>query len=122
MRTASATTALDIVLAYHRAWTSGDVDQAMAYLSGDIVCRAPGGGMTGKEAWRAYLTGFVPYLTGLSDVTNFAAGDHVALFYFPQTAATSTALAAEHFTVRDGAIVELMLVFDRLSYAPPSRR
>jgi len=31
---------------------------------------------------------------------------------------TSTAPAAEHFTVRDGRIVESLLVFDRLSYAP----
>ena len=32
---------------------------------------------------------------------------------------TSTAPAAEYFTVRDGRIVESLLVFDRLSYAPP---
>ena len=31
----------------------------------------------------------------------------------------STAPAAEYFTVRDGLIVESVLVFDRLSFVPP---
>ena len=32
---------------------------------------------------------------------------------------TTTAPAAECFTVEDGVIVENLLVFDRLSFAPP---
>jgi len=56
----------------------------------------------------------------MADVASFADEDHVALFYYPQTAATSTALAAECFTVRGDAIVENLLVFDRLSFAPPN--
>ena len=42
----------------------------------------------------------------------------MVLFYYPHTAATSTAAAAEHFTIRDGQIVETQLVFDRLSFTP----
>lgn len=118
----TATIALDIVLEYHRAWTSGNIDQAMTHVSDDIVCHAPGEDLTGGEAWRAYLAGFAPNLTGLTDVAHFADNDHVALFYYPQTAVTSTALAAENFTVRDGKIVKLMLVFDRLSYAQPDQQ
>lgn len=112
--------ALTLVLEYHRAWTSGDVDRAMTHVSDDIVCRAPGIDLTGKDAYRGYLAGFAPNLTGLTDVASFADGDHVALFYYPHTAATSTAPAAEYFTVRDGSIAESLLVFDRLSYAPPA--
>ena len=59
-------------------------------------------------------------LTGLADIAGFADGDRVALFYYPQTAATTTAPAAECFTVRDGRIVESVLVFDRLSFGPPA--
>ncbi len=40
--------------------------------------------------------------------------------YRPQTAATATAVAAECFTVRAGLIVQNVLVFDRLPYAPPA--
>ncbi len=121
MAPATDTTALDVVLEYHRAWTSGNVDQALTHVADDIVCHAPGGDLSGKESWRTYLAGFVPSLTGLNDVARYADDDHVALFYCPQTAVTSTALAAEHFTVRDGEIVELMLVFDRLSYSQPDQ-
>jgi len=48
-------------------------------------------------------------------------GNGVALWYFPQTAKTSTTLASELFTVKDGQIVEIRLMFDRLGYAPRER-
>lgn len=113
-------TALEAVLAYHRAWTAGDVDGAMTWVADDIFCRAPGGDLVGKDAYRAFLAGFAPRLTGLTDIATFEDGDRVALFYYPRTAATSTAPAAECFTVRDGVIAESVLIFDRLSFAPPS--
>jgi predicted SnoaL-like aldol condensation-catalyzing enzyme len=110
--------ALDVVLDYHQAWTSGEVDRAMDRLSDDFVCQAPDGPLE-KEAYRAYLASFVPHLTGAPDVARFAEGDHVALIYYPQTAVTKTTPATEYFTVRDGVIIESLLMFDRLSYAPP---
>ncbi|WP_026818060.1 nuclear transport factor 2 family protein [Arthrobacter castelli] len=113
-------TALAIVQDYHRAWTGGAVDRAMAWVADDIVCRAPGEDLTGKEAYRRFLAGFAPALTGLADIATFVDGDRVALFYYPQTATTTTAVAAECFTVRDEKIVENVLIFDRLSYGPPS--
>ncbi len=60
-------------------------------------------------------------LTGLGDIAEFTDGDRVALFYYPQTAATSTAPAAEFFTVEDGKIATSVLIFDRLSYGPPGQ-
>jgi len=111
----------DIVRRYHRAWTGGDVERAMADVADDIVCRAPGVDLHGKEAYRAFIAGFAPALTGVADIAEFADGDRVALFYYPQTAATATAPAAECFTIRDGRIGESVLIFDRLSYGPPAR-
>jgi ketosteroid isomerase-like protein len=112
-------TALDTVLDYHRAWTSGDVDRAIEHVADDIVCHAPDGDLVGKETYRDFIADFAPHLTGLRDVASFAHGDRVALFYYPQTAVTDTAPAAECFTVRDGLIAESLLVFDRASFAPP---
>lgn len=111
--------ALESALAYHRAWTSGDLDGAMAHVADDIVCRAPGAEITGKDGYHAFLSGFQKMMTGLTDVAAFGDDEHVVLFYYPHTAVTSTAPAAEHFTFRDGQIIESLLVFDRLSYAPP---
>ena len=115
----SKSSAAAIVQEYHQAWTGGDVDRAMAYVAADVACRAPGQDLSGIEAYRAFLAGFAPMLTGIGDIAAFAEGERVALFYYPRTAVTSTAPAAECFTVRDGQIVENVLVFDRLSYAPP---
>lgn len=108
-----------IVEQYHRAWTSGSIDAAMALVDDDVFCRAPGTDLDGKAAYRAFIEGFAPMLTGIGDIAAFADGERVALFYYPQTAATSTTPAAECFTVRDGLIVESVLVFDRLSYGAP---
>ncbi|MBA3675904.1 MAG: nuclear transport factor 2 family protein [Sphingosinicella sp.] len=120
MTPTNRSTALDIVLEYHRAWTSGHVDQAMTFISEDFECKAPSGPL-GKQAFREYLERFVPNLTGVADVARFVEGGHVALIYYPQTTVTNTTPATEYFTVRDGRIVESLLMFDRLSYAPPNQ-
>ena len=119
MPTHTTSPALETALAYHRAWTSGDLDGAMTHVADDIVCRAPGQNLNNKSEYRAFLGGFSQLMTGLTDVAAFGDAEHVVLFYFPHTAVTSTAPVAEHFTIRDGRIVESLLVFDRLSYAPP---
>lgn len=114
-------TAYDIVQKYHRAWTSGDIDTAMSYVAEDITCRAPGVDLDGKDAYQGFIGGFAPILTGIGDIAEFAEGDRVALFYYPQTATTSTTPAAEFFTVTDAKITESVLIFDRLSYGPPQQ-
>ncbi|MHA3024333.1 nuclear transport factor 2 family protein [Mycobacterium sp. BMJ-28] len=111
--------ALDTVLDYHRAWTSGDVDGALKHVTDDVVCHAPGVDLTGKDSYRAFLGGFAPTLIGLTDVAAFGDDDRVALFYYPHTEQTSTAPAAELFTLKDGKIAESILLFDRLSFLPP---
>ncbi|MFT3888371.1 MAG: nuclear transport factor 2 family protein [Arachnia sp.] len=112
-------TAHDVVQRYHRAWTSGDIDGAMACVADDIVCRAPGKDLVGKEAYRGFIAGFAPMLTGIGDIADLVDGNRVALFYYPETAATAIAPAAELFTVVDGTIRESVLIFDRLSFSPP---
>ena len=57
-------------------------------------------------------------LTAAPELTRMTDGDRVALWYFPQTAVTTTTLASELFTVRSGQIVEIRLAFDRLGYMP----
>lgn len=113
------TTAYDVVQQYHRAWTTGDVERAMTHVADDIGCRAPGQDLDGKAAYQAFIGAFAPTLTGIADLAALSDGDRVALFYYPQTATTSTAPAAELFTVREGRIAESVLIFDRLSYGPP---
>ena len=114
--------ALAVVEAYHQAWTSGDVDRALTYLSDDVRCFAPDENVTTKADWHHYLAGFVPMLTEAPEHTRMTDKDRVALWYFPRTAVTATTLASELFTVRDGQIVEIRLAFDRLGYIPQDQQ
>ncbi|MBK8470624.1 MAG: SRPBCC domain-containing protein [Actinomycetales bacterium] len=114
--------ALSTVEAYHRAWTSGDVERALTFVSDDVRCFAPDENVTTKNDWHDYLARFVPMLTGAPQHSRMTEGDRVALWYFPQTAVTSTTLASELFTVRGGQIVEIRLAFDRLGYLPQQQQ
>ena len=111
-----------IVKAYHRAWTGGDVKAAMAFVADDVACRAPGIDLHGKSEYEQFIGGFAPRLTGLIDIASFADGNRVALFYCPQTAVADAAPVAECFTVEGGKIVDSVLIFDRLSFAPPQTK
>ena len=111
-----------IVEAYHRAWTGGDVEAAMAFVADDVACRAPGVDLHGKGEYEQFIGGFAPRLTGLIDIASFADGNRVALFYCPQTAVADAAPVAECFTVEGGKIVDSVLIFDRLSFAPPQTK
>ena len=111
-----------IVEAYHRAWTGGDVEAAMAFVADDVACRAPGVDLHGKSEYEQFIGGFAPRLTGLIDIASFADGNRVALFYCPQTAVADAAPVAECFTVEGGKIVDSVLIFDRLSFSPPQTK
>jgi hypothetical protein len=113
--------ALAAVLAYHQAWTSQDLDQAMTYIADDITCDAPGARITGAQEYREFLGGFMTQLTGVQTVAAFGDDTTAVLFYYPHTASVSDAPTAECFTVADGKITRSVLVFDRPSFAPPQR-
>ena len=87
--------ALATVEAYHHAWTGGNVDLALTYVAEDVQCFAPDENVTTKDDWRNYLADFVPMLTGAPEHTRMTDRDRVALWYFPQTAVTTTTLASE---------------------------
>ncbi|MDQ2739219.1 MAG: nuclear transport factor 2 family protein [Actinomycetota bacterium] len=107
-----------IVDAYHQAWTSGDVEQALTYVSDDVRCYAPDNNITTKGDWRDYLAAFIPMLTSAPEHARMTDGNRVALWYFPQTATTTTTLASELFTIEGTQIAEIRLAFDRLGYLP----
>ena len=55
--------ALATALAYHQAWTSQNLDQAMTYIADDITCDAPGARISGSQQYRDFLGGFMTQLT-----------------------------------------------------------
>ncbi len=113
--------ALATALAYHQAWTSQNLDQAMSYVADGITCDAPGAQISGAQQYRDFLGGFMAQLTGVQTMAAFGDDTTAVLFYYPHTAHVSDAPTAECFTVTDGKITRSVLVFDRPSFAPPQR-
>ncbi|TDT30102.1 nuclear transport factor 2 family protein [Naumannella halotolerans] len=118
--TTQTNTPLEVVSTYHAAWTGGDLDAASDLLADDLVVHAPGYELVGKDAYREYLGGFMEIMTGHTPLAEVHDDEQVVLVYFPHTPVTKTVPVAERFTLSDGKIKEIYLLFDRQSYEPPS--
>ena len=108
--------ALDIALAYHRAWTGGDFEHAMTYIADDIVCDAPAGRIEGAEAFRGLMGPFAKVLTASHLVAAFGDDSTAVLMYDTETIPVKNAPGAECLTVRGGVVTHLRIVFDRVPF------
>ena len=108
--------ALDIALAYHRAWTSHDFERAMTYIAPTIVCQAPAGTLNGADAFRGFMGPFSQILTRSELIAAFGDADTAVVVYDTDTVPVQNAPAAEYLTVRDGLIVGMRIIFDRAPF------
>jgi limonene-1,2-epoxide hydrolase len=108
--------ALETALAYYRAWTNHDFDEAMTYLADDISCEAPAGPIQGAEAFRAFMGPFTQLLTGSELIVAFGDDGTALLMYATETIPVKNAPGAECHTVHDGKITHIRIVFDRLPF------
>lgn len=114
--TEQTSAALDTALAYHRAWTSHDFDQAMTYIAENIVCQAPAGRIDGAEAFRAFMEPFSQILTASKLIAAFGDDKTAALMYDADTVPVQEAPGAECLTVTAGKITHMRIIFDRLPF------
>jgi hypothetical protein len=114
--------ALDTALAYHRAWTTGDFERAMAYVAQDVVCLGPAGRLEGAEAFRAFMGPFAQLLVRAELLAAFGDDTTAMLMYDTDTIPVKGAPAAEWVTVADGRIVEMRIIFDRVPFDEARRR
>ena len=108
--------ALRTALAYYQAWTSHDLDKAMSYIAGGIVCDTPAGRLEGAEAYRGFLGPFVQIVTGTTMIAAFGDDETALVMYDTQTAPVTSAPGAEYVTVTDGKITYSRFVFDRAPF------
>lgn len=108
--------ALDTALAYHRAWTSHDFDQAMTHIAENIVCQAPAGRIDGAEAFRAFMEPFSQILTASKLLAAFGEDTTAVLMYDADTVPVKDAPGAECLTVTAGKITSMRIIFDRLPF------
>ena len=108
--------ALDVALAYHRAWTGKDFERAMSFVSDEIVCDAPAGRIEGAAAYRAFLEPFIGILRGSALIAAFGDDETAVVVYDTETVPVASAPAAECVTVVDGKIVASRFIFDRAPF------
>ena len=108
--------ALDIALAYHRAWTSYDLEKAMTYIADEIVCDAPAGRLEGALAYRQFMGPFVQILTGSKLIAAFGDDETAIVVYDTETVTVKSAPGAECVTVKDGRITYSRFIFDRAPF------
>jgi ketosteroid isomerase-like protein len=109
--------ALRVALAYHRAWTSKDVELALSYIADDLVCDAPAGRIDGRDAYRDFLAPFARSLISTTLIAAFGDQDKALLMYDTSSALVASAPGAECLTVRQGRITHSRFIFDRLPFA-----
>jgi hypothetical protein len=114
--TGSTSPALDVALAYYRAWTSRDLEEAMSYIADDVVCDAPAGRLEGADAYREFMGPFVQMLIGSELVAAFGDDKKAVVMYDTETVPVKSAPGAECVTVQDGKITYSLFVFDRAPF------
>lgn len=113
--------ALQLALAYHKAWASKNLDLALTYIADDIVCDAPAGRIEGAEAYRAFLAPFVQMLVRADVIAAFGDDETALIMYDTETTMVSSAPGAECVTVRDGRITRSRFLFDRAPFQAASQ-
>ena len=108
--------ALRTALAYYRAWTSHDLDQAMSYIAEDIVCDAPAGRLEGAAAYRAFMGPFTQILQEARLIAAFGDEQTAVVVYDTRTVPVPSAPAAECVTVAGGLITYSRFIFDRAPF------
>ena len=112
----STSPALQTALAYFHAWTRRDIDKAMTYIAGNIVCLAPAGRLEGAEAFRSFMGPFTQIVTGSKLIAAFGDDETAVVMYDTDTVPVKDAPGAECVTVRAGKITDMRIIFDRLPF------
>lgn len=113
--------ALRVALAYHRTWTSKDLDTAMSYIASGIVCDAPAGRIEGIAAYREFMGPFVAMLLDASLIAAYGDDQQAVVVYDTRTTLVPSGPGAECVTVDDGRIVYSRFIFDRTPFAAARR-
>ena len=104
-------------LAYHRAWTNGDMDAALVHVDDDVICDAPVGRLEGIDALRDYMGPFAQMVQQVDLLAAEGDDNRAVVVYDTVTPLVPSAPGAELLTVCDGRIVYMRLIFDRLPFA-----
>ncbi len=105
-------TALAVVQAYFRGWTSKDYDTAAQQLSPALVVEVPVNHYPDMASFVQALEGFGDMVTHVHLIAELASADQAVLLYDMEVQGMGTIRMAEHFIVAQGKISVLRQVHD----------
>jgi hypothetical protein len=115
-------TALQTTLGYFDAWTGGDIDNALTYISPEITCDTPNGPIAGPADFARFMGPFAGSLVSSHLLAAFG-DEHTALImYDTTTALVADAPGAELHTVSAGLITSIKIIFDRQPFVEARAR
>jgi ketosteroid isomerase-like protein len=111
----------EVVRGYYDAWTGRDLDRARAYLADDLDFQGTLRRFSGADHFIPALGQFLEILEEVRLLKQVYEGEDAMMLYDCVTGPAGTIRTAEAFTVRDGKIQEIKLVFDptELNKLPP---
>lgn len=112
-KVAGGNNALQVSLAYYRAWTAKDFDEAMTFVADDVVCDAPPGRLEGAQAFRGFMEPFTMIVTRAELIAAFGDDRTALLMYDTDTVPVQHAPGAEWHSVDNGKITHITIIFDR---------
>lgn len=110
--TEAALTPLDVVRAYHRGWSSGRFDEAIARLSPDLAVEVPINAYGSAAEFGAAVRAFGALAERVVVLCELAHDDEVMLLYDMDVRGLGALRVAEHFTVRDQRIARIRQIHD----------
>lgn len=102
-----------VIINYHNAWTSGDMQTARLYLADDLDFQGSIDTFRKADDFVVALTLFQKMLRGVNLIQSLFSNSSAALLYNCDTISPAGVIrTAEFFTVTDSKIKSIRLVFD----------
>ena len=102
-----------LIETYHQAWTTGDFDAARRCLADDLDFQGSIDTFHRADDFVRALKGFQGMLRGVTLLTSLFEREGAALLYDCDTATPAGVIrTAEFFSIKDGKITGIRLVFD----------
>jgi hypothetical protein len=103
--------------AFFDAWTSKDFDEARLLVHDDLSFTGPIDAFEDADSYLQSITRLSQIVTGVDRRRVFADGDDVCVIYDLHTQPVPNSRVAEWYTVRDGRIASIQVVFDARPFA-----
>ena len=102
-----------VITSYHAAWTSGDMKAARSFLADGLDFKGSIENFQRADDFVGSLAMFQKMLRGVNVIQSFYSTNEAALLYDCDTMTPAGVIrTAEFFTVADGKITAIKLIFD----------